>query len=119
MNLFASFLRTLVPILAGLLLGLAARVGLHLDDATVTTAVTAGLTAAYYAVFRSVEALTDRLGGPAWLQTAAGILLGYARPPEYKQPVTVPLQVRLQLANSDEFARTVRDITARRRPDSL
>jgi len=41
MNLFTSLMRTVVPIVAGLLISLAARVGLDLDDATATAYVTA------------------------------------------------------------------------------
>lgn len=84
-NLFASFLRTAVPVVAGLLLGWAARVGWHLDDAQVTAAVTAALTFAYYAVFRLLEETAEHLRVP-WLRTAAGVLLGWARPPQYETP---------------------------------
>lgn len=81
-NLYASFLRTVVPIVAGLLLGWAARVGLDLDDAQVTAVVTSALAAGYYAVFRLLEEAAGRLDVP-WLRTAAGVLLGWARPPQY------------------------------------
>lgn len=82
MNLFASLMRTVVPVLVGLVLGLAARVGLDVDSTTVAMVVTAGLTAAYYAVFRLLEDLAARL---EWrpLQLLAGVLLGWARPPAY------------------------------------
>lgn len=112
MNVFASYLRTLVPIVAGLVLGLAAKVGLDIDDATVTTIVTAGLTVAYYAVVRGVEALTERIGGPSWLQTIAGALLGYVRPPQYEKPTTVPLTVSLHY-DPGTFAQDVADIVRR------
>lgn len=96
-NLFVSLMRTLVPILAGLALSWAARIGLHLDDVTVTTYVTAGLTAAYYAAFRGLEVLAERL---AWrpLQLAAGILLGWARPPAYETPPVLPVKLKLDMA---------------------
>lgn len=91
MNLFVSLMRTLVPIVAGLALSWAARIGLHLDDVTVTTYVTAGLTLAYYVAFRALEAVAERL---AWqpLQLAAGIFLGWARPPAYQTPPSLPLK---------------------------
>lgn len=92
MNLFASFMRTLVPVLAGLLLSLAARAGLDLNGEAVAAGVTASLAAAYYVVFRGLEALAGRLGW-APLRLMAGALLGWARPPQYdsrKAPVVAP-----------------------------
>ncbi|WP_200302216.1 hypothetical protein [Streptomyces adelaidensis] len=96
-NLFVSFMRTLVPIVAGLVLGAAARIGLDLDDATTAAYVTAALTAGYYALFRAVEELAERM---AWqpLQLLAGVLLGWARPPQYVQPVTAPVRLQLDKA---------------------
>jgi hypothetical protein len=107
-NLFVSLMRTLVPVLAGLALGAAARLGLDVDDATVTTYVTGGLTLVYYAAFRGLEELAERM---AWrpLQLAAGVLLGWARPPAYEKPVTVPFRLQLDKAamhqDLDEFVR--------------
>lgn len=92
MNLFASFMRTLVPVLAGLLLSLAARVGLDLDGEAVAAGVTATLSALYYAVFRGVEHLAGRLGWQP-LRLVAGVLLGWARPPEYPGRGDAPLRV--------------------------
>ncbi|WP_329338612.1 hypothetical protein OG866_27175 [Streptomyces sp. NBC_00663] len=96
-NLFVSLLRTGVPIVAGLLLSWAARIGLQLDDTTVITYVTAAMTFGYYAAFRGLELLAERL---AWrpLQLAAGILLGWARPPAYERPPVLPLKFKLDLA---------------------
>lgn len=90
--LFTSYVRTVVPIAAGLVLGLAARYGLNLDDTTVVMYVTAALTALYYAAFRGLEVLAARL---SWrpLQLAAGVLLGWARPPSYDQSTPSHLQV--------------------------
>ncbi|MDX2863358.1 hypothetical protein, partial [Streptomyces scabiei] len=78
-NLFVSFMRTLVPVVAGVVLGWAARLGLDLDEATVTPYVTAALTAGYYVLFRGLEEIAERM---AWqpLQALAGVLLGWARP---------------------------------------
>lgn len=102
-NLFTSVMRTLVPVVAGLLLSWAARAGLHLDSATTTAYVTAGLTAAYYLLFRGLEALAQRL---AWqpLQLAAGLLLGWARPPSYEDQdqAVLPLKFKLDLDGMHE-----------------
>jgi len=100
-NLFVSFMRSLVPITVALVLGLAARFGWDLDDPTVTMYVTAGLYAVYYGVFRLLEALAERM---AWqpLQTIAGVLLGWAKPPQYVTPVTAPLRIKLDMAGADE-----------------
>jgi hypothetical protein len=96
-NLFVSVMRTLVPLVAGLVLTWAARLGLDLDDATVTPYVTAALAAAYYLAFRGLEEVAERM---AWqpLQTLAGILLGWARPPQYVKPITAPLRLQLDRA---------------------
>ncbi|MFI1607864.1 hypothetical protein ACH4YN_38120 [Streptomyces griseofuscus] len=80
--LFVSFMRTVVPYVAGLLLTLVVRAGVEIDSATVTGVVTVALGVAYYLVFRLLEWIGERLRGTA-LQTFAGVLLGWARPPSY------------------------------------
>ena len=92
-NLFVSFLRTVVPLAAGLVLGWAARLGLDLDDAQVTTYVTAALTAGYYTLFRLLEEAAERM---AWrpLQLLAGIALGWARPPAYERPAEMRVRMK-------------------------
>lgn len=93
MDLFASMMRTLVPAVAGLLGGWAARAGLSIDSATMTAVVTTAATAAYYSAFRLLESWAGRVGW-APLRTAAGVLLGWARPPEYPAATTdAPLGV--------------------------
>ncbi|MCW5252203.1 hypothetical protein [Streptomyces sp. SHP 1-2] len=100
--LFTSLMRTLVPYAVGLVLAVATRLGLDLDDAAATQYVTAGLAAAYYLLFRGLEWLAERM---AWrpLQLAAGLLLGWARPPAYDktQPVTVPVRMVLDRDHLD------------------
>lgn len=93
-NLFVSFLRTVVPLAAGVVLGWAARLGLDLDDDQVTTYVTAALTAGYYILFRLLEDLAERM---AWrpLQLLAGIALGWARPPAYERPTEMRVRMKL------------------------
>lgn len=53
--MLASILRTVVPVIVGVLLGWAAKVGLNLPGGAVTEIVTVVLTAAYYALGRWVE----------------------------------------------------------------
>lgn len=100
-NLFVSFMRTLVPLVAGVVLGWAARLGLDLDDAQVAAYVTAGLSAGYYALFRFLEEASERM---AWepLRLVAGVLLGWARPPQYVKPVTAPVRLKLDRAAMDQ-----------------
>jgi hypothetical protein len=80
--LFVSFMRTAVPAVAGWLLMLAARAGIEFDSTAVTGAVTVLLACAYYLLFRLLELAGKRARGTG-LQTLAGLLLGWARPPEY------------------------------------
>lgn len=96
-NLFVSTMRTLVPIVAGLVLSLAGRLGIPVDSESAALVVLAGLTAAYYLAFRGLEALAERM---AWqpLQTIAGIFLGWARPPQYVTPLTAPIRLQLDKA---------------------
>lgn len=76
----ASLWRTVVPIVAGALLSMAAKAGFHIDSSVVTGWLTAGFAAGYYALFR----LAEQHLGKRW-----GWLLGLARPPQYK-PAPAP-----------------------------
>lgn len=76
--MLASILRTVVPVIVGVLLGWAAKVGLDLSGGAVTEIVTVVLTAAYYALARWIEQTWPNLG--QFL-----LSLGLAR----KQPVYV------------------------------
>ena len=80
--LFISVMRTGVPLVAGWLLTLAVKAGVTIDSDAVTYAVTVALVLVYYVAFRLLEVLGTRLRGTA-LQKFAGILLGWARPPQY------------------------------------
>lgn len=60
--MLASILRTVVPVIVGVLLGWAAKVGLDLPSGAVTDIVTVVLTAAYYALGRWVEQTWPNLG---------------------------------------------------------
>lgn len=50
-----SITRTVVPLIVAVVLGQAARIGLHLDEGAVTSIVTAVLGALYYVAARFVE----------------------------------------------------------------
>jgi hypothetical protein len=58
------------------------RAGLQLDDATATAYTTAAITAGYYVLWRLLEEFAGRIGWQP-LRTVAGLLLGWARPPQY------------------------------------
>jgi hypothetical protein len=68
-----SLVRTVAPILAGWLITQAVRLGVHLDNATITGALEGGFAAGYYALFRLLE---QHASGWGWF-------LGAARPPAY------------------------------------
>lgn len=105
-NLYTSYLRTLTPYVVGFVLAVATRLGLDIDDAAAAQYVTAGLAAAYYLAFRGLEWLAERM---SWrpLQLVAGVLLGWARPPAYGEPVTVPLRLKLDRVHLDQEMRPV------------
>ncbi|WP_084963765.1 hypothetical protein [Thermoactinospora rubra] len=64
--MLASIIRTVVPVIVGVLLGWAAKVGLDLPEGPVTQLVTIVITGAYYALARWVE---------SWWPAAGRILL--------------------------------------------
>ncbi len=53
--MFASVLRTIVPVVVGILLGWAAKVGFNLPEGAVTEIVTVALTGLYYLIVRALE----------------------------------------------------------------
>ncbi|MFD4830111.1 hypothetical protein ACFWPV_09690 [Streptomyces uncialis] len=81
-SLYPSVLRTAVPLLVGWVLTAAGFLGIHPDSTAVTAAATTAFTGAYYLVFRLLEQLAVRV---EWepLRLAAGLFLGWARPPQY------------------------------------
>lgn len=107
MNLFASTMRTLVPLLAGWLLTVTGALGIDADSTAVAGGVTVALVAVYYAVFRVLETWAARLGWEP-LRLVAGVLLGWARPPEYDGTRLEGVPVRLRLDTSE----VTRDLTA-------
>ncbi|CAL9431220.1 hypothetical protein SUDANB21_02055 [Streptomyces sp. enrichment culture] len=82
--LLPSVLRTLVPLVAGWIIVAVTGLGFSIDSDVVQTAVALGVAGAYYVVFRIVERVAERVAWPAWVQGAAGALLGWAKPPRYE-----------------------------------
>lgn len=83
-KILASIIRTVVPVVVGVLVAAAAKVGFHLTDDTFTGVITTGVTAIYYAGVRWLEVnVTPKLG---WL-------LGKAGAPKYAVNVAPPAQV--------------------------
>lgn len=70
----ASLWRTFVPYAVGFVVVQLARLGITIDDATVTAALTSLFGVVYYALFRGLE----QRAGTGW-----GWFLGLARPPQY------------------------------------
>ncbi|MEW2635272.1 hypothetical protein AB0903_27410 [Streptomyces sp. NPDC048389] len=107
-NLFVSYMRTLVPYGVALVLTATGWLGIPVDSTAAAGAVSLGLGALYYAVFRALEELAERM---AWqpLQLAAGFLLGWARPPAYEKPPVMAIRMKLDRSvmqeDIDEFVR--------------
>lgn len=91
--MFPSIMRTFVPLLAGWVLTFLTGLGLTVDSGTVAGGITIAVAAAYYVVFRVAERVAERLRVP-WLRTAAGLALGYARPPRYTPTDSVEALIR-------------------------
>ncbi|MEU5094955.1 hypothetical protein [Streptomyces sp. NPDC020996] len=92
--LLPSILRTVVPLLAGWVITVLAGLGLQTDSTTVAGGLALAVAAAYYLAFRVIERAAEKAGGPAWIRTAAGLLLGYARPPRYESTDDVQALIR-------------------------
>lgn len=84
-DLFASYMRTAVPLAVGWVLTATGWLGIHPTDTQLHGLVVVAIAGAYYAVFRFLEHLAQQLQAP-WLRKAAGVLLGWARPPAYPHP---------------------------------
>ncbi|WP_236241175.1 hypothetical protein [Streptomyces sp. CC228A] len=110
MNLLASALRTLVPLLVGWVVTVTEALGIEVDSVAVAGGVMAAVTAAYYLLLRLAEQLAERL---EWepLRLAAGVLLGWARPPSYEAPPPAGT-MRVHL-NADTFAEELREAIRR------
>ncbi|MGW1034995.1 hypothetical protein ACWD4Z_22765 [Streptomyces antibioticus] len=103
-NLFASCMRTLVPLGVALLVSWFGRLGIPVDSETAAAAVALGIAGGYYLIFRGLEWLAERL---AWhpLRRAAGAFLGWARPPAYAKDLVVPLRLLVDQAHLDRETR--------------
>lgn len=95
MNLLASLLRTVVPLAAGWVLTVTGALGIDVDTAETAGLVTAAVTAGYYLLLRLAEQAAAKL---RWepLRLVAGVLLGWARPPQYERP-SEPGTIRVHL----------------------
>jgi hypothetical protein len=103
-NLFLSTMRTLVPLGVALVISWAGRLGIPVGSEAAASAVALGLAGAYYLLFRGLEWLAERM---AWrpLQLAAGVLLGWARPPAYAKELVVPLRLKVDREYLDQETR--------------
>ncbi len=91
--LLPSILRTVVPLLAGWAITVLSGLGLSADSTAVAGGVTVATAAVYYLLFRLAERAAEHLGVP-WLRAAAGVALGYARPPRYESTDDVAALIR-------------------------
>lgn len=71
-----SLIRTFVPVVVGVLLGQAARIGLNLPEGAVTEVVTVALTTGYYWAARALERRFPAAG--RWL-LGLGVPVGQPR----------------------------------------
>lgn len=78
-DLAKSYVRTVVPIIVGLVISLGLRAGVNLHG--YAPEITAAVTALYYGLARLLEAK---------LSPAFGWLLGYASPPKYAPATPAP-----------------------------
>jgi len=76
-QILASLIRTVVPVVVGLVLSYALKANLHLDDQWVTDAVTLAVTTGFYALVRVLE---------TFVSSKFGWLLGLAKTPTYVAP---------------------------------
>jgi hypothetical protein len=79
--IFVNWMRTIVPLLVGWTLTVVGFLGVNPDSTATASLVTALLTGAYYTLFRIVEHVADKLNIQP-LRVLAGVLLGWARPPQ-------------------------------------
>ena len=83
-KIFASLIRTVVPVIVGVLVAAFAKVGLQLTDDTFTGVITTAVTALYYAGARWLEVKV----APWW-----GWLSGKAGAPQYPVNPSPPAKV--------------------------
>ncbi|MBD0707402.1 MULTISPECIES: hypothetical protein [unclassified Streptomyces] len=91
MSLYPSVLRTAVPLLAGWILTVTGALGIETDSTAVTGGITAAITLAYYVLLRLAEHGAAHIGWEPG-RLLAGLLLGWARPPQYPAPAAVTIQ---------------------------
>lgn len=81
-DLYVSYMRTAIPLVIGWVVTGTGWLGIHPDPTALHDGAAVVVAAVYYAVFRGLEHYAQRLHVP-WLRRIAGVLLGWARPPEY------------------------------------
>ncbi|MFI0825733.1 hypothetical protein ACH4Q7_14895 [Streptomyces roseolus] len=111
MNLLASTLRTVVPLLVGWILTVTGAVGVEVDSAAVAGGVTAAVTLVYYVVLRAAEVGAERIGWEP-LRLVAGLLLGWARPPQYVPPASSQRVTVNFGGDPGDFTEFLRKVTA-------
>ncbi|WP_181786194.1 hypothetical protein [Streptomyces phytophilus] len=79
--IFVNWMRTVVPLAVGWIVAGADVLGMNVDGTATAALLMAVASAAYYTLFRLVEEYAGRVGNST-LRTLAGVLLGWARPPE-------------------------------------
>lgn len=92
-SVFPSVMRTVVPLVAGVLITALAHIGVNFGSETTTSVVTAVIAGAYYTLFRLLERVAPT-GGKA--EKLFGLLLGFARPPVYPVSGTVAASARVE-----------------------
>ncbi|WP_327162871.1 hypothetical protein [Streptomyces zaomyceticus] len=106
MNLLASILRTVVPLLAGWVLTVTGALGIETDSGAVTGGIAAAVTLVYYVLLRVAELGAARIGWEPG-RLIAGLLLGWARPPQYEKATADTVAVRVHL-DWDALGRDIR-----------
>jgi|SRR5690554_1191843 len=84
MNLFVSWMRTIVPILVGAVVAGADLLSIDTDSSAVTAVVTTVAAAVYYSLFRVLEDWADRTDHKT-VRLVLGVLIGWAKPPHYEE----------------------------------
>lgn len=89
--IFVSWMRSVVPVIAGWLITLAGWAGVDADSVATAGLITALLSGGYYTLFRLLEEASARIGFEP-LRVLAGVFLGWARPPVYPPRQGAPIE---------------------------
>jgi len=83
-NFLLSAARTLLPLVAAGIMAAAGYLGLPINGETAAALATLGLAAAWWLTGRLLELAGTRLGWP-WLRRLGGVMIGWARQPQYRR----------------------------------